>query len=478
MNVLLINPPSINELRGNNPPIIETERGHNPPLSLMMLAGYLLGRNPKHRVKMLDAQVEELSYEQLEHRIREFEFDVVGITTMTFTLIDVIETLRLAKKINPRCKVVLGGPHVNLFPEETIQLEGVDFLVIGEGEIIFSDLLDHMDEPQKLKHIKGLVFKDANGKVTHTGTPETIPEEVLDSFPFPARHLTPYKKYSSLLAKRTPVTTAFTSRGCPFNCYFCDRPHLGKHFRAHSPERVVAEFENCIELGIREFLVYDDTFTIRKQRVKEICKLVIEKKLDIGFDIRARVDTMDEEMIRLLKKAGCRGIHYGIEAGTPKILKVLRKGIDLDKAKKVFDLTNRYNIQTLGYFMIGAPTETIEDIYETFRVTRWLNPDYIHLTILTPFPGTPIYLEGLAGGAIKTDYWCEFARTVNRNFKPPHWEENFSKEELEMLVVQGYKQFYARPSYVFKKLMSIRSFGELKRHASAGLKVLFMKKAS
>lgn len=476
MKVLLINPPAFNELMGNNPPIIESERGYNPPLGLLLLAGYLMEHNTNHEVIAIDAQVEELSYPQLEQRIRSLDFDIVGITAMTFTMLDVKKTIDIVKKVNPGCKVVLGGPHVNIYPAETIDIEGVDFLALGEGEIRFSELLDNINNIDKLKEIKGLMFRDSKDQMTFTGPPDILPEQVLDTLPFPARHLTPYKKYSSLLAKRTPITTMITSRGCPFNCSFCNRPHLGKKFRALSPQRVVQEFEECLKLGIHEFLIYDDTFTIQKERVKEICRLVIQKKLDIGFDIRARVDTLDHEMLALLKKAGCRGIHYGIEAGTQKILKVLQKGIDLPKAKEVFDLTKKNKMQTLAYFMIGAPTETLEDIQQTFKIATWLNPDFIHLTILTPFPGTPIYREGLDKGIIKKDYWREFARNLHKDFQPPHWEENFTRQALEHLIIKGYKQFYTRPSYILKRLFSIRSLGEFKRKAAAGLKVLLMKK--
>ncbi|MGE5342401.1 MAG: B12-binding domain-containing radical SAM protein [Candidatus Omnitrophota bacterium] len=478
MKVLFINPPALNELLGNNPSIIESERGFNPPLGLLLLAGYLLDRNPSHSVTVIDAQVERLTYAQLEQRLKTLDFDVAGMTAMTFTMLDVKETARILKQVNPGCQVVLGGPHVNLFPQETIRMPDVDVLVLGEGEILFSHLLDHMDDPEKLREFKGLVFKDANGRIIHTGDPEIISEAVLNTLPFPARQLTPYRQYSSLLAKRTPVTTMFTSRGCPFRCSFCNRPHLGKTFRALRPERVVAEMKACLELGIHEFLIYDDTFTVRKDRVMEICRLIIREKLDIGFDIRARVDTLDDDMLDMLKKAGCRGIHYGIEAGTPKILKVLNKGIDLNQAKRIMDATKKRKMQTLAYFMIGAPTETRADIETTFDTAKWLNPDFVHLTILTPFPGTPLYLDGLSTGMIQRDYWKEFAENLNPDFKPPHWDEIFPRETLEQLIVDGYKRFYVRPLYIIKKLFSIRSFGELKRKAVAGLKVLVMKKRS
>jgi anaerobic magnesium-protoporphyrin IX monomethyl ester cyclase len=475
MKVLLINPPALNELMGNNPAIIESERGYNPPLSLLMLAGYLLEHRPRHEVTVVDAQVEEMDYPRLEQHLGSLEFDVVGITAMTFTMLDVKAIIDIVKKINPGSKVVLGGPHVNIYPGETINLEGVDFLVLGEGEIRFAELLDNLENSNRLREIDGLVFKDLQGQMVFTGSPGIIPEEVLDTLPFPARQLTPYRRYSSLLAKRTPVTTMITSRGCPYKCSFCNRPHLGKKFRALSPRRVVEEFEACLALGIHEFLIYDDTFTVRKERVKEICRLLIRKKLDVGFDIRARVDTLDEEMLALLKRAGCRGIHYGIEAGTQKILSVLKKGIDLHQAKEVFALTKKYRMQTLAYFMIGAPGETAEDIEKTFKTAVWLNPDFLHLTILTPFPGTPLYREGIEKGIIERDYWREFAVNPTGDFQPPHWDEYFSRRELEQRITRGYKKFYTRPAYILKRLVSIRSWGEFQRKAAAGLKVLLMK---
>lgn len=471
MNVLFINPPAENEIIGNDPQIVKEEQGFYPHLGILYIAAYL-EQNSNHKVEILDAQVERLGYPELEKVIRSKNPDVVGITAMTFTLIDVIKTIEVVKRINKEIKIVLGGPHVHLFPEETIAFDNVDYLVLGEGEETFKELLDCLDDNKKLRNVLGIVFKD-NGEIVKTAVRETIKD--LDQLPFPARHLTPYEKYSSLLTKGDIVTTTFTSRGCPFKCSFCDRPHLGKVFRSRSAENVVDELEECTKMGIREFLVYDDTFTVNKKRVIDICNGIIERKLDIGWDIRARVDTINEELISHLKKAGCQGIHYGIEAGTERILKVLNKGITLEKAQQVFDLTRKYKIPILAYFMIGSPSETLDDIKTTFNVIKKLNPDYVHMTILTPFPGTKIYFEGMERGIIEKDYWKEFAKNPSPDFTPPHWGEIFTREELSELLIEGYQKFYVRPSYILKSILKVRSVGEFKKKAMAGLKVFSMK---
>jgi len=328
-----------------------------------------------------------------------------------------------------------------------------------------------IDDTLQLGKIPGLVFEEGDS-IINTGIRPPIKN--LDEIPFPARHMVQYKKYNSLLAKGNIATTIFTSRGCPFKCSFCDRPHLGKAFRAHSAKKVVDELEECTKMGIYEFLFYDDTFTVNKKRVIDICNEILNRKLDIGWDIRTRVDTVDEEIIRHLKRAGCQGIHYGIEAGTERVLKILNKGITIDQAKHIFDLTKKYRIPVLAYFMIGNPTETIDDIYRTFQVMKMLDPDYVHITILTPFPGTKIYFDGLQSGIIRKDYWREFAEDPNTDFIPPHWDEIFTRKELNDLLVRGYKKFYLRPLYVYKKIRELKSISEFKKKAKAGIKVFCM----
>ena len=470
MKALLINPPRENEIVGNNPSIIDEERGYNPPLGILYIAAYV-EEQTGHEVAVIDAQVEELSYGALAKRIADCAPDVVGISAMTLCLFDVMKTIETVKEAAPNAKVVLGGPHVHLYPDETIELKGVDYLILGEGEVSFVKLLAAITDADKVpfSEVKGLVYKDG-GHVVKTGMSELVAD--LDIFPHPARHLVPYELYTSILSELNPITTMFTSRGCPYKCTFCDRPHLGKRFRARSAESVVDEFIKCKEMGIKFVLVYDDTFTVNKKRVMEVCDLLKSKNVGLNFDIRARVDTMNTEMLKKLKAAGCTGIHYGVESGTDRILDILDKRISLELVRSVFKETMDLGMKTLGYFMIGCPTETREEMDETIDFACRLKADYVHMTVLTPFPGTKIYDMALSEGVIKTDVWREFAANPSPDFVPPIYAGLYTREELMAILMQGYKKFYTRPGYIFNKVLELRSAKQFKKYVKAGLKVI------
>lgn len=472
MKILLINPPNLEIISSVLPQILEEERGFNPPLGLLYLASYLKKQHPACHLKIIDSPTENLNYQQLKEKIKEFNPEIIGLTAMSFTIISALKTAKIVKSLNPQTKIILGGPHVHIYGKETLALGNLDFIILGEGEKTFSKLIEHINNgEEEFKKMPGLIFYDRQGNLIHTGPPQFI--ENLDELPFPARELIDNKKYFSVLGTNNLVTTMITSRGCPYHCLFCDRPHLGKKFRARSPENVVEEIEKCLkEYKIKEFLIYDDTFTIDRERVINICREIIKRKLDIIWDIRARVDTVDEEILLLLKEAGCQRIHYGIESGSQKILDLLRKEITLEQVEKAFKLTKKIGIQTLGYFMIGNPTETKEDILKTIKFAKKLNPDYVHITITMPFPATDLYFLALKEKIIPKDVWLEFAKNPSPKFIPPIWEENLTRQDLYNLIKKAYQEFYFRPSYLLKRLFTLSSFAEFKRKIKAGFKIL------
>jgi radical SAM superfamily enzyme YgiQ (UPF0313 family) len=469
-----LNPPRFNELLGKNPSIIEQHRGYNPPLGLLSLATSI-GKwtGGEHQVEILDAQPMVLSYAQLRAFFKENRFDVVGITAMTFTLLDVVASVRIIKETNPDCVVVLGGAHVHLFPEETINLKGVDYLIQGEGEYSILQFIKALEDRQTLSDVSGLVYLE-NSCYHNNGITSCI--EDLNELGFPDRRYLPTDQYYSVIASNNLITTMFTSRGCPFKCAFCDRPTspVYSKFRWRSAQSVADELEDCYELGIREILIYDDTFTVRKDRVHAICEEILSRGLNIRWDVRAHVNTVDKDLLKAMKRAGCVRVHYGVECGNDRMLKVINKKTNVKTIKRVFHETRELGIETLAYFMIGNPTEMLRDIDDTMALALDLKPDFAHFTVFCPYPGTRFYRLGLETGIIKRDIWREFARDPQPDFELPVWEANFTKEALYNLIVKCYKKFYLRPSYVMKRLARVRSFGELKRKALAGHSVIWM----
>ncbi len=473
MKALLINPPRWNELVGKNPSIIEKHRGFNPPLGLLYLAASLR-KFSSHEVEVLDTQPPRFTYEQLRRHLEGRSYNVIGVSAMTFTLIDAYKTVRLVRDVMPSAAIVMGGTHIHLFPRETIHLSGVDFAVMGEAEESFRLLMDALPDPAKLLHVPGLVYRDGSGIRQNSFQPL----EELDSLPFPERNLLKVDDYSSLLSRGALSTTIITSRGCPFQCAFCDRPlsPITSRFRYRSPANVVDELEECIGLNIKDFLFYDDTFTVKRDRVLAICEEILLRDLKIRWDIRTRVDLVDAEMLRMMKKAGCQAIHYGVEAGNDRILKIINKGFSVSKVREIFRLTQTIGIETLAYFMIGLPYERESDIQDTFDLARELKPDYAHISIFSPYPGTALYNMGLENGIIKEDIWRDFASDPKDGFRIPVWEEYFTRDQLYEMIVKFYKSFYLRPFYWMSRLTRIRSGAEFQRKIRAGLSVARMKK--
>lgn len=470
MKILLINPPDRHIVTTTQARYVVRERGLVPPLGLLYLAT-MIKQRAEHDVKLFDCQVHKHSEEAIRQEVLAYGPDIVGITFITFMLIDALAVARVVKdceaSLGRRICVVAGGPHVTIYPEETARFDTVDFAIGGEAEFTFLKFIQHLDDETTLETIPGICYK-RNGTIVK-GPPYGLIEDV-DSVPIPDRRLLDYHAYSNILSSSSLMTTMMTSRGCPFQCIFCDR--LGKRFRAMSAQRVLEEIEGCLSLNIQEIFFHDDTFTLNKKRVMEICHLITQRQLKFRFSLRSRVNTIDEEMIAALKKAGCRRISFGVESGVQRILERIRKGITLEQAEDAFRLARKYGITSLADFMIGHPDERIEDVHVTLRFARKLRPDFIQFSVTTPYPATELYREAMEKGYIKTDVWREFARNPSEDFVPPRWEQHMDRETQYALLHQCYRRFYLSPSFIWRNLTRVRSPRELRRKAAAGSKLV------
>jgi radical SAM superfamily enzyme YgiQ (UPF0313 family) len=469
MRVLLVNPPAQHIIRESLPPVVEDSTGIYPPLGLLYVAAYA-ETVPGCEVRVLDCQAEQVDHARLPGYLATWQPDVVGIQAMTFTLIDATLVARAVRQARPDATIVMGGPHPTLFPFETLEIPAVDAVVVGEGEFTFARLLEHILKTGTAGPVDGVLTRQTPDRES----PPLNYIQDLDALRWPARNLIDLTRYSSPMARHGRVTTMMSSRGCPFDCVFCDRPQMGKRFRKRSALSVFEEMAHCVRnLGIEEIIFYDDTFTVDRQRVLDLCDRIIAERLPVTWDIRARVDTMTPDMIIRLRQAGCRRIHYGVETGCQRIQATIGKRLDLSRVREVFGATRAAGIETLGYFMIGLPTETRADLDETLRLLVELPMDYAHIGILTPYPGTAIYRDALKRGIYPDDYWRTFARNPTPDFHPRYWNEVFTDDELNRILKDAYHRFYSRPGYLLKRVLTVRSPGELFRKGVLGLKLLF-----
>lgn len=465
MRVLLIRPPARHTVESEVPEAVEAENLSYPPLALLSLAAFL--RDQSHHVcEIMDAQLDHLSNEDMENQIREFAPDVVGITCFTVQLVDVMHSIRAARAAGVQY-VVLGGPHINDFPKESLALEGVDAVVKGEGQQPLLELLKVWEDGDVAKGIKGVI--------AHPEDP--IPEEDvyfsndLDTYPIIDRTLVDYTRYYDVMGEGGIFTSIVTSRGCPYRCTFCNTPR--HRYRVQSPERVCDEIEACIRLGIKEVYFVDDTFNITNQRVHDLCDEIIRRGLEFSWTVRFRVKGVDRPLLLKMKEAGCARIQLGVEQGTEEGLLRLKKDVTSREIESAFALCREVGINTVAYFMIGTPVErSRQDVLDTIEYSIRLKPDFVMYNIMTPFPGTTLYDEGVRDGVLELEPWTNFMENPTEEFKAQVWDEHFTRDELRDLLHFAYRRFYWRPQFVVRNLFQIRNVSDFTRKAKAGLRLL------
>ncbi|MCS7121494.1 MAG: B12-binding domain-containing radical SAM protein [Archaeoglobaceae archaeon] len=410
-----------------------------PPLGLCYLASCL--REAGFKVKIIDDLVEKLNFEELIKKIK--NAIMVGITSTTPTF---NSALNYAKKIKEKLStfIILGGVHVTFKPYDAMK-SYVDAVCIGEGEETIVEVAERVEAGKNLEGVKGIFYRE--GEKIIENQPRKFIED-LDRIPFPAYDLISLEKYT-VLGKRLRSFPMITSRGCPFSCNYCSSSlFMGKKFRARSAKNVVDEIEWLVnDFKARSIAFSDDTFTLNKKRVEEICKEIKNRGLEISWSCSSRVDTVDEDTIKIMKEAGCKAIYFGVESASERILKYYKKRISVEKAFKAVNLAKKYKITTICSFIVGAPDETKEEMEKTLKLAIDLDPNYAQFSVLTPYPGTEIYEEARSKGLLLTENYDEYtaAKPVLSNFylKP---------EEISEFLKKCYLKFYLRPKFLFREL--------------------------
>ncbi len=436
-----------------------------PSTSLAYVAGALQKHN--HEITFLDAMASNYSLNDMVILLKKIKPDVMMFSITTYMYHDCIELIRFFKKHIP-CKVIVGGANLSLFPKETISNPEIDIGIIGEAEETVVELLSALDKNKDISNIKGIIFKKGK-KIIKTKSRPLIKN--LDKIPFPARNLLPVDKYYSLISKHKNYTIIITSRGCPFSCIFCEQ--RTKLVRFRSVKNVVDELEECFnKYNVREFEFFDPLFTINKSRVIEICKEIRRRKLKIYWSCRARVDTVDYVLLREMKLAGCYRVYYGIESGDETVLKNIKKHTTIPIIKKAIKDSKKAGLIVFGYFIIGAPGETLSSAYRTLRLAKQLPLDYVQFNRLSALPGTPLY-DLIKDELLGYDYWEAYIKNKSAERELPKYNCDLSNETLNKLIKKFYLSFFLRPVAIIRLLKQIKSFEELKRYIKIFFGLLF-----
>lgn len=403
-----------------------------PPIGLAYLAGHIRQR---FDVELLDAQAEGLSREQVLKRI---DHDLVFVNAGTPTIEHDLSITKDIRGLGPSTALI--GTHATHFHKDLINSPGVDFIIRGEPERPSMNLAGALDSGSPHSHTRGLTWKRSGRPIVNK---DDVPIRNLNEYPFASRDMLPNHKYYDILAKKSFMTLAITSRGCPFSCKFCSAgAYSGRSFRARSAENVLAEVYEMRDQGFRDIFFFDDTFTIDRKRILDICSGL--KGIGLPWRCLSRVDTVDREMLGEMRDSGCYQIQFGVESGDPETLNRMGKGTSPEHARRAFAWCDDLGIETVGFFILGYLGETPETIKRTIALAHNLKPDFVSFNLFTPIPGSESFnvLKKKAG-------WEQYNFTTTSFCSIP-------SDEISSIAGKAYRDYYLRPSYIFRRISKTR----------------------
>ncbi len=459
MKVLLINPPQ------EMGPAQRALENLMPPLNLMYLASYL--QKAGHVVKILDLYAGPVSKNEVLGKVKAFGPVVTGFATYPGGIDEVYALSKEIKLLLPASYIVLGGLYASYLPEVCLAACPADAVVIGEGEETLAELVFALEKKEELSGIAG-ICRRKDGSTVRTGVRPLA--EDLDALPWPAYELINFDLYRlppTRAVRHGRVSSVLSARGCNYNCSFCSH-HYGYNCRVRlrSPENVVEELAHVSEqYGVTEFRFEDCTFTADPARVKKICALIAEKKLQVVWNCDARADTASDELFAAMRGAGCRRVFLGVESGSQKLLGALsaNKDLRLDQVRNAVKLAKKYGLRVNCSFVLGLPGETRETAEETFNFALELDPDYAMFSVLAPVVGSKLFEQAVKEGKIDVpDYrGAHYLSAYSKKLDVVEMSE-LKAEELVGLMKTFNKRFYSRPGYLLRRLLAVESMAEAK----------------
>lgn len=434
-----------------------------PSFELLNIAAFLDQKKIKY--KHSDNETMHLDSSSFQKKILKEKADVFFIHFQPLVNQEIINLIDQLKKKNKDCIVIVFSPMIDQEPELFLQKSQADIAILGETEATAFELIDIISK-YKNKYLNQLIKLDVRGVafLNHKKFIKNKARKPLapDEMPFMAHHLlyddktirkNDYQVTSKTVFVKKKIKWGFllSSRGCPFNCSFCSpsiRNSTGKNYRIQSPKRTADEIEFLVkEFAVNALSFEDDLFTLNKKRVIDLCKEIIKRKIQISWTVATRLDSLDLETAKWMKKAGCFGMSVGIESGSDRILALINKGEKIKDLKRGMVILNKVGIAVTTNLIIGHPTETLKELRQTLNLVKDLKPIFIHLHYLTPYPGTKIFSQ---------------YRSQLTQFKDfSHWkahEFNISAvktEILQKMMRQMYLKYYLSFSY-FKNYLKYR----------------------
>ena len=415
-----------------------------PPISLVLMATIAEGEGAW--VKVTDCSVEDMDFNSLDRQIDTFEPDLTIINTATATINSDLAFASSIKKRLPDSKVGAFGIHVSALPEESFAMNNaLDFIIRGEPEETIKHLVVSMKNGHGLKEVEGISFRQS-GRIIHNRPRQWITD--LDSLPYPNWDLVKYLDYRLPLNRR-PFLFVATGRGCPYHCIYCtQKTYYGSAYRPRSPRRVVDELTwLCSRYGVRDFVLWSETFTLNHKYVAELCGLIRKDNLKINWSCTTRVDLVNPGLLHEMKQAGCWLIAFGIESGSQRILDNTGKGHSVESSKAAVKMAKEAGLLVVGHFILGLPGEDKNSLMETMRLISQLNIDFAQFYCAVPFPGSPLYDLAMKEGWIVSKDWSTFEQSVY-NMRLG----DVTPEVIYQYRKKAIRKFYLRPSKVISNL--------------------------